>query len=113
MVSINHMEDRAHECYHFQKRHERSNRVYHLRNTRDWVTTSVARLKGNESRKVLSDPILPFARVPAYLLPYQCATVIGIQSVFGSLASTQRLGKRSPLSRGRPIRPGYRGGAGS
>src|SRR5215210_1203550 len=35
--------------------------------------------------------------------PYQSATVIGVQAVFGSWTITERFGKHSPLSRGRPI----------
>ena len=45
-------------------------------------------------------------------LPYQLATVMVLQTVSGSSATTERLGRRSPLSRGLPICPGWRGGAG-
>src|SRR5215211_2902478 len=46
-------------------------------------------------------------------LPYQLVIVAGFQRVFGASATSERLGKRSPLSRGLPIWPGRRGGAGS
>ena len=46
-------------------------------------------------------------------LPYQLVTVMGIQAVFGSSATTKRFGRREPLSRGLPICPGLRGAAGS
>src|SRR5215207_379238 len=36
-------------------------------------------------------------------LPYQLAIVVVFQTVFGSSATSERLGKRSPLSRGLPI----------
>src|SRR5918994_1577370 len=46
-------------------------------------------------------------------LPYQLAILVGYPTVFGSLATTDRLGSRSPSMRGLPIWPGRRGGAGS
>jgi hypothetical protein len=45
--------------------------------------------------------------------PYQLASVVGFQTVVGSSATSERLGKRSPLRRGLLIWPGLRGGAGS
>src|SRR5215211_5025925 len=36
-------------------------------------------------------------------LPYQLAILVGFQTVFGSSATTDRLGSRSPLRRGLPI----------
>src|SRR5215208_2968644 len=47
------------------------------------------------------------------LSPYQLASVVGFQTVLGSSATSERLGKRSPFMRGLPIWPGLRGGAGS
>jgi hypothetical protein len=38
-------------------------------------------------------------------LPYQLATVMGLQTVAGSSATTERFGRRSPLRRGLPIWP--------
>src|SRR5215212_2216136 len=56
--------------------------------------------------------VLETISIVRFCLPYQFATMIGFQPVEESSATTERLGKRSPLSRGRPIWPGYRGGAG-
>ena len=47
------------------------------------------------------------------LSPYQLAIVVGFQTVVGSSATTERLGRRSPLRRGLPICPQRLGGAGS
>jgi hypothetical protein len=46
-------------------------------------------------------------------LPYQLAILVIFQTVLGSSATTERLGKRSPFMRGLPIWPWRRGGAGS
>ena len=46
-------------------------------------------------------------------LPYQLAIVAGFQTVLGSSATIERLGRRSPFRRGLPLWPGRRGGAGS
>ena len=50
------------------------------------------------------------ARSPS---PYQLVTVMGIQAVFESSATTERFGRREPFRRGLPICPGLRGAAGS
>jgi hypothetical protein len=55
---------------------------------------------------------VPDGRVGDYLygvrssLPYQRATVIGLQTVAGSSATTERFASLSPLRRGLPIWPG-------
>src|SRR5918911_4693746 len=42
------------------------------------------------------------------LSPHQLASVVGFQTVLGSSATAERLGKRSPFMRGLPIWPGLR-----
>jgi hypothetical protein len=49
--------------------------------------------------------VLETISIVRFCLPYQFATMIGFQPVEESSATTHRLGKRSPLSRGRPIWP--------
>jgi hypothetical protein len=50
--------------------------------------------------------VLETISIVRFCLPYQFATMIDFQPVEESSATTERLGKRSPLSRGRPICPG-------
>ena len=45
--------------------------------------------------------------------PYQLATVTAVQAVAGSARRAARVGRRRPFTRGRPICPARRGGAGS
>ncbi len=45
--------------------------------------------------------------------PYHSATVVRDHMVFGSASTALNVGKRRPFSRGRPICPGRRGGAGA
>src|SRR3954470_13116505 len=45
--------------------------------------------------------------------PYQPSTLIRCQAVAGSASCSSKLGRRAPLTRGRPSVPGIRGGAGS
>src|SRR3954466_6820473 len=45
--------------------------------------------------------------------PYQPSTLTRCQDVAGSASRSSKLGRRAPLTRGRPSVPGIRGGAGS
>jgi hypothetical protein len=45
-------------------------------------------------------------------VPYQLLTMIDCQGVVASVSTWARLGRRLPFLRGRPLVPGWRGGAG-
>jgi len=57
---------------------------------------------GGQTRAVYQMALSETISTVRCALPYQLATVIGIQTVFGSSATTERLGSRLPFLRGLP-----------
>src|SRR3712207_5838947 len=75
-----------------------------------WVLNSSCGSRTNTQRKgTANKPVLYHTAVAEATstmrssLPYQLAIMVGFQTVFGSSATTERLGRRSPLRRGLPI----------
>src|SRR4051812_6892399 len=88
--------------------------------SRAWSSNSSSGSRTNTQRKgtagnpVLYQPAVSETSPPVLSSPpYQPVTVTGVHTVAESSATTERLGKRSPLRRGLPIRLGWRGGGGS
>jgi hypothetical protein len=86
--------------------------------SKPWVANSPLGSRTNTQRMgTAGNPVLyqtAVAEDPSTVrspLPYQSSTVAGTQSVEGSLATTERFGRRLPFRRGLPICPALRGGA--